>query len=252
MTDLKDSLDRLADEADPRPFDSSDIIAKARARTRSRHTVVASALGTVAVAGAMVVTLGGTGGDNDGHVATPSGGPTTSACVDGTPEPCGPLSKTDARSRKLTEQLAKARTNVISDRWTVVTDSRMSDPLQFVVTVPDGFYVASAKLGDAAGQVEMSFHVGKAPAGATLANFMPMLAPCTLGAHDCTERTLPDGTVARAETHNQPAAMEPTTYVTALRPDGTYIQVVAGLYGARPTAPFTLDEMFEFASVFTY
>jgi hypothetical protein len=248
--ELTRGLTMLADEADPAAVDTYAVIAKAKARTRNRRAGAATAFGTVAAIGALAVTFGAGGGTPP---ATPTIAGPWRVCVGIDDEPCTPLTETDDRSRKLTQQLAKSP-RVLPERFTVEQDGRDPAPLEFVVTNDkEKRYTAWATLLDPVDSVDISFEVGKVPAGTSIDGIPdPTFLPCTIGVRDCEARTLPDGTIARAETSNVPSAMEPITYATALRPDGTYIQVIAAVPEARPDPPFTLEELFEFATVFTY
>lgn len=265
MKDLNHGLDLLADEATPAPIDVHDVIAKAKARTRDRRAAAGTALATVAAVAAIAVTIGG---DKHGNGLNPAVQTTTSTPPDGCKidtkgTTCEVAVTVDQQSLKLTQQLAAARDTVIPAQFTVEPSAfpmnGNGEPLTFVTNGigGTGYYAAFARLTDSQGSVEIAIDVVKLAPGTPLGhvNSLPV-SPCTPGEGNCEERMLAAGTVARATTNARPPGVIEMNYMSAVRPDGTYVQVMIsapqGIPTPRPTLPLTLDDLFKFATVFTF
>lgn len=272
--DLRHGLNLLAEEVDPSPVDTYSIIKKANARTRNQRMGLASALGTVAVAVAMAATIGLTGSTSDPvRLATP---PTSTdpgaARICGKTENC-PVADpqkypSDAQAKRLDAQLAPVRDSLLLPGSTLERAGLPMfddvEPLQFaLITNQDGapsappVYEAVALMRTAEGTAALSIQILKLPPGTP---FGPVqgraLAPCD-GVPGCERRQLSDGTVATALADGNPPGIARSSTITAQRPDGTYVQVFASVGPAvnenpMPAAPFTTDDLFEFATVFTY
>jgi hypothetical protein len=99
----------------------------------------------------------------------------------------------------------------------------------------------------------------KNPAGTPLGHADgQFFGPCTAGESNCEIRTLPDGTQAAARENSRPPALQLASTLSAQRPDGTYVQVIASVglgpvptEPARPVPALTNADLFEFATVFT-
>lgn len=263
MKDLNHGLDLLADEATPAPIDVHDVIAKAKTRTRDRRASAVTALATVATVAAIAVTIGGDKHGNGLNPAVQTTTPTPPAgcTIDTKGKTCTVEVTVDQHSLKFTQQLAAARDTVIPAQFTVEPSAfpmnGNGEPLTFVATgMGTGYYAAYARLTDSQGSVEITIDVVKLAPGTPLGhvNSLPV-SPCTPGEGNCEERMLAAGTVARATTNARPPGVIEMNYMSAVRPDGTYVQVIIsaprGIPTPRPTLPLTLDDLFRFATVFT-
>lgn len=239
--DISHGLALLADNAEPAPIDSYDVISRARARTRNRKATAMVFAAVVAV-GALAVTL-------------PTDHPSTTAAEPG-----------ESRAARLTAQLAAALPEVIPARWETrptPPDNRPARtfgcpgyPLAFLVppgqpsTVPPpptedesrhGTCVALAWYRDTVGEIDLV--IGVSADGRWSSD------PCT--APRCEEHVLPDGTRWRIGPDAGVSPGYPEQVVESLRPDGTNILVRVWWHNRRATPPMTTDELAKFADKFT-
>jgi hypothetical protein len=242
MNDLNHGLDLLADEASPAPVDVHDIIAKAKARTRNRRATTATALATVAVAGAMIATIGTLGSEP----GPPVGSPPTS-----TFETMKAIEAIhDERARRFTQEFAAA--------WPTIAPAGASfTELEFSGHPLDANqdlyqYSAHTTLTDEQGTTMLDITVW--PPGVHVIDYRP----CQPGP-DCTVHQFADGTQAhvitgRMETLDGNIAEQHFLY--AMRPDGTRIDVREVNGDAprltRPATIFSTEDLFRFATLFTY
>lgn len=261
--DLSNGLAQLADDAEPAPIDTYDVIAKAKARTRNRRASAAAAFGTVAVVGALAITLGLPNADKDGIRV---GGPPTSTadCPNGVCQLPGPPAPPAAQGEIFDEQLAAAIDTLIPAGFTLERDPASTEtPLAFVGTSGQSgpVYTAQAWLLDAQGPASLTVYVLKKPAGTPLEHANGQIfGPCQQGEPNCEIRTLQDGTQATAQANARPPGLQLSSTMSAQRPDGTYIQVITsvgigavpGGEQARPEPPMTNEDLFKWATVFTY
>lgn len=284
MTDnLTHNLHLLADEVEPATVDSHDIIDRAKARTRHQRAGLASALGTVAVATAMAATIGLTGAEPDPMTGA---APTTSVtdgdkvCVIDDPPDCnGPVVpyEPDERSLKFDGQLAPVISTVITPRWQL--DKRgwpMYSAVEALQFVPEDYaienklrYSAVAVMSNGGARFELMITVGKVPPGMPFGPFMweslpddgqpgesgsGSVPPCEDGVAGCERRTLHDGSLAAAQADVTPPGVVRNSNITVLRPDGTFVQVIAASLrdSDTQTPPFSNEDLFAFADVFTY
>ena len=148
-----------------------------------------------------------------------------------------PPAEIDGRARRLTAQLATAMPDLLPD-FADRRDGAEFPPPEFSVNSADGphkTYFASAAF-DATTLFFVVDH-------RTADTFVPCVEP----GQDCTYRQFPDGTVAEVVVH--PEADMASLSLNALRPDGTTVLMMAG----GPQVPqLTVEDMFRFATVFTY
>lgn len=244
--DVTRGLSLLADEAEPVLIDSHDVVAKARARTRNRRATTATALATVAVVGALTVALGGW----PARQGTTAGTESTTIAPD---------LVDDGRAARFTEQFAAVWPTIVPAG--VTTESSQAavqelgsrlDPLEFVAhRLGLGFveYSAVAKLSDAAGTTELRIDIW--PPNEQFSE----LDPCP----PCSSHHLQDGTEARVQRGLITSdSLAERTYLTALRPDGSRIQVMEmnATYGStdvsRPDLVLDTDALLALATAFTY
>lgn len=261
--DVPTGLSMLADEAEPAPIDSREIISKARTRTRNRRASAATAFGTVAAVGALAVTLGFPNADKDG---TGVGGPpsTSPDCANGVCELPVPPAPSQEQADEFDTQLAAAIDNLIPAGFTLERDPESTEePLKFVGTDHgDGpVYTANGWLRDAQGPASITVYVLKKAAGTSLAHATgQFFGPCHQGEPNCEIRTLDDGTQATAQANQRPPGLQLSSTLSAQRPDGTYIQVITSIgigavpgdEQARPEPPMTNADLFKWATVFTW
>jgi hypothetical protein len=229
--DVIHGLALLADEAEPAPIDSRDVIARARARTRNRCATFATVLATVAVIGSLAVTLGLSRSSTD--VAT------------------DPRSTED----RLNTQMRTAAPHVIPSWWSWTAKNALVfhcwgalDGVQawdideqgtpIIHSIPQ-MCRTSGSYSDASGQIELGIDV-----------ILPPGSAVGCAAPDCESQRLPDGTMAWVIVAPEPAGRQVNQRLSALRPDGTTISVSLLYPVGRPMPPLTTDEMMKFATVF--
>ncbi|HET9139183.1 hypothetical protein [Actinophytocola sp.] len=259
---LTAGLNLLADEYSE-PVDIDGVIDAERSRRLRRRSVAAVTLGIVVLLTAVsVVTVTMNLGQRDQGAGPPTStaGPTM---INGRK---AVAREVDDRARKLTAQLAGARTALLPN-LTVGPDSentkgfREGTPpgLEFGKLVlvedldkPQRFvhYEALARLSDQQGVATFRISVYSPET--------PEPDGCYPGLPTCTSRTLPDGTKATWRTHLGDA-MGWNQAMTARRPDGTLIMVRISVWNlsngdkpTRPEVPLTQDQLYLFATVFSY
>jgi hypothetical protein len=246
--DITRGLALLADEVEPAPVDSRDVITRARTRTRDRRATVATAFATIALIGTLAATAG----------------------IPGSP-PAAPESREDRLTRVLTGAMA----DLIPSGWTLETRvPSESTPLTFRCdvsgtarvwaasdgqpptpiskTAPDGCS-AYADYDDGVGRVEINLVVHKFDLDFADACWE---APCTTRKGYVRE-VLSDGTQVKVTTLTGDSLSEAGTRdlqdVFAERPDGTQVSMsVSWPHGQRSNPPFTAEQLVRFASRFTY
>lgn len=226
--DVTRGLTMLADEAEPAPIDSHDVIARARARTRTRRTTVAAAFATVAVIGALAVTVGNPG---------TSSKPATTTTVATTPE-----SLTDQLTRQLTEALP----DLIPNEWKPVAEHPPEAPPLTFRCLGSGCD-AHAAYTDGAGKIDLRFQVDNIPRYGDSCE-----EHCTRVAGP-VRAELPDGTRTQVSVYTENLTSHEVQQLLASRPDGTQVSMsVTWPQGQRGATPLTTDEIVKFATLFTY
>lgn len=258
----------LADDMAPLDMDIDEVIAAARLRNRRRQAITASALGTVGVLIVLTVAVTMVGvGDNAPGPPPPIPPATSSSHA----IPAGPRQAkavTDDRSRKLTNQLAQAKSRVIPRDMRIEPDPQNAGhiiggppvPLEFILQEFDDLpsptteYTAFAKLSDELGWGTLRISVGHTNNRPGVEDEMV----CPAGSKSCVTRDFSDRTKAYLNYHIGTATGW-NQAMTALRPDGTYIMVACDVFffGAatgptRPQIPLSTDQLFDLATVFTY
>jgi hypothetical protein len=244
--DVSHGLALLADEAEPAPIDSHDVITRARTRTRDRRTT-ATVFAAVVALSALAVTLQGDRAD------TP------------------PAKQNERASVRLTAQLTAALPDLIPADWETRprTPTETRQPQTFycysdgpwitasVIAVPgpgdalDPMTETSPRVDlcgaqswyrDVEGEIEL--HVEVDPGKTWF--FDPCVAP------QCEEHVLPDGTRWRMSPNSGVSQYSGLQQIESLRPDGTHIQVFVTWQNNRATPPLTVDELLAFTDRFDY
>jgi hypothetical protein len=225
-------LTLLADEAEPAPIDTHDVITRA-IRTRSRRTTVAIAFGTAVVVGALAVALGvATREHKPPAVAPPTS--TNGFPVPGTEmvEPATDAERA-ARANRLQADLVDAFGRVLSDDWEHST---------FAFTCDLHGCWAEGDIKNDAGSVKLFVHV----------NGDFGLSACW--APNCAKQRLDDGSLAYVSDNEMDTidGKRRIMGVGAMRADGTTSSITVEWPPDRPTKPLTEDQWLEFATAFTY
>jgi hypothetical protein len=215
--DVTRGLTMLADEAVPAPIDSSDVITRARARTRNRSATLATAFATLAVVGSLAVTL------------NPSPRSTDAATADPTP------------GERLTTQLAEALPNVIPSRWTPLSSAAPEFHCPLNITVPDDMTTGPCSIQalytDSAGRIDLRVDVVHS-------------SDTKVACSGCDSQTLLDGTRTFTEVFS---ATQETghgyQWLRVVRPNGTRISV--GITYVIGSTPLNTDELAKWATVFS-
>jgi len=257
--DVTRGLALLAEEAEPAPVDSHDVITRARALSRRRRSM-ATAFAAVVAIGAAAVTLQADHSTN------------------------APAAQNDAHSQRLTAQLAAALPELIPDRWQAipappggkygpsnifscaqetqgtVVESTPEDPKTVVEPPQDpepdpgpASYIpecyAQSWYRDDKSDIQLNIEIGD----------HGMWSPCaTPGSPDfaypCREMTLPDGTQFWADLDEAEGAPERACQrSSALRPDGTQIRVsLCWSVDIDRPGPMKVEELAKFAEAFNY
>jgi hypothetical protein len=262
--DVSAGLRQLADDAQPAPIDTYDVIKKAKARTRNRRASAGAAFGTVAVVGALAFTLSFPNADkgNTG-VGTPTSTSANENCPPELGGKCIDPPVVNDQTAELDSQLASALASLTPAGFTFEKDPfSTGEMLKFTgAQNPSGtmVYTATAWIRDSQGPSAVTIFVLKRPAGTPLGHADGQyFGPCTAGESNCEIRTLDDGTQATARENARPPAMQLASTLTAQRPDGTYIQVISSVglgpvpsETPRPIPAMTNADLFKFATVFT-
>lgn len=281
---ISTGLALLADDMAPLEVDIDEVIAAARLRNRRRQAVTASALGTVGVIAVLTVAVTMVGvGDNRPGPPPPQPPATTSGAQSIPGRAANAV--IDDRARRLTHQLAQAKTRIIPTDMRIESDPKNAEhiiggppsPLEFILQDfadlpgPINEYTAFAKLSDELGWGTLRISVGHADQRPDIEGQMT----CAPGSKSCVTREFPDRT--RATLHyNIGTATGWNQGMTALRPDGTYIMVACDVFffdssivdappppssappqspppkPTRPQIPLSTDQLFDLATVFTY
>jgi hypothetical protein len=229
--DITRGLDLLADEAEPAIIDTQHVISRARMRTRGRRAITASALATVALVGALVVTLG-----NPAPTSEQGTTPPTDKTVEG----------------RLNRLLTEALPDVIPSNWSLLPDEPTArEPhLDFVCLDVNGSDCSTgADYNDGVGDIDLRISVSRIPRNfdeLCEVRYCPQWEPPV-------RKTLSDGTRTQVLTYTETPTSRNFQQLLAARPDGTQIDVVAiWPQGQRSGQPLTMDEILKFATVFTY
>lgn len=215
--DVTRGLTMLADEAEPAPIDSSDVITRARTRTRDRRATLATAFATLAVVASLAVSLNQPPRSTDAASADPPPG------------------------ERLTTQLKEALPNVIPSRWTPESSAVPEFHCPFSITVTyditTGPCSIQALYTDSAGQIDLRVDVVRS-------------SDTEVDCSGCDSQTLPDGT----RTFTEGFAATPETghgyqWMRVVRPNGTRISV--GITYVIGSTPLNTDELATWATVFT-
>jgi len=262
---LTAGLNLLADEF-ANGVDIDAVIETERVRTRRRRSVAAVAMAIVVLLTAVSVVTLTMNVDQGSQGASP---PTTQT---------SPTRKVingklaanrvvDDESRKLTGQLDAAKATLLPNLQ-IAPDPENTDNIQEgtppalefgKLFIDDGTeqpqeiqeYEAFAKLTDQQGVATIRISVSDNAA-------QRQDLDCLAGRSDCTSQVLPDGTKASWHTHIGDA-MGWNQNMVARRPDGTLTVVSLSVWtirdGDRPTrpeVPLTQEQLYKFATVFTY
>jgi hypothetical protein len=282
---LTAGLSLLADELTDPDVDIDAAIGAARLRAHYRQSVAATAAATVLVIAAITTFVATTdrGGDTVG--SPPSCAP-TSIQLDTTEQtattvppqfrtstPCRPTDgefpymvdwKENEQTANLTDQLAAARANLIPSSLRVDRDDsvntryiRGGPPPALVFGTAssddDAYVVAFAKLTDQQGSGFLEIAVNNGEHSTASVPFQP----CPTDGPTCTSKQFADGTTATWHS-NIGDTRGWTQYMGAVRPDGTTIVVTISVWPgngpapSRPQVPLTPDQLYQFATVFTY
>ncbi|HEV3358873.1 MAG TPA: hypothetical protein VG247_18900 [Pseudonocardiaceae bacterium] len=271
--------------------DIGDIVAASRTHIRRRRAVTATWLGTAAVVGVLagVITVVG----DHAPVSAAQGGPTTSPGPKVVPNNQPII---DDRARALDQQLNKVKNDVIPAGMTISPDPRdritvdgrvlgfefsttehdFSTDGQPLIKDSQGkpigpplytgrSYLLDVKLSDTQGWGTVSIQVMHKNSAATAAH----LPVCQAAPSACQTTDFPDGTraiVSTAESGRGYPNSGTDVRVGALRPDGTYIDILctnlpftAGpitsdspTQPTRPQTPLSAAELLKLATALTY
>lgn len=230
--DVSRGLALLADEAEPAPVDPYDVITRARVISRNRRATAAAAFATVALVGALAVTVG----NPDRHERT------TAATT--------PEDLTDRMNRQLTEALP----DLIPSRWSPVDDPNVEGPAPRFTCEPapatptsyrchlhavydDGH--GALRFGISADKIERDF------LNSCDEEYCDLWGPAL-------EEKLPDGTRAKSFTYTEKVTPRDSQTLLVERPDGSQVAVnVTWQQGQRSEPPLSGEEILKFATVFS-
>ncbi len=250
---LAEGLAAVAADARPAPVDLAEPVAAG-----ARHWRLAgTAAGLLVAAGVFAAVLGLGSAPPDPPRAAPRTPPTDSPTVvpSAVPVAGDPAGRFDRRSRRLTAQLAGARPDVLPGRGdlqpavvTTSTGTVLWAPLVFHLgDVPDT-YRAMATLGGGRDAAVLAIEVGYRDPHAD-----PRYLPCPAFELDCTDRGFPDGTYGGVTVLTEPETDQTINRLTVMRPDGTFCHVAVFYRERRPDPPpLGVDDLFRFATVFSY
>jgi len=246
--------ERLAAElaelaADPLPEDDVEVQPR---RWRS----VGVAVGVLLAAGVFAAVLGlgepASAPPNDSPWSPPPTDP--SAAPGPMPSVDNPAAAIDNRARRLTAQLAKARTRVLAGidvapiAVSTTNGSEPWDPLEFRVADTPDLYLAMALLGAGHDAALLKIDVGRRDPDAD-----PRYTPCPEFQLNCTYRQFPDGTYGAVNVFTEPETDHTVHRLTAMRPDGTFMHATVYYVEARSDPPpLDVADLFRFATVLTY
>lgn len=226
--DVTYALRLLADDADPNPIDSRLVVAVAKARTRSRRAVAASAVVTLGAVGALAMAVTSL---TEPPVTTTPGdrlGPVVRTEV----TPATPDERA-AREERLQGELNAAFERVLPEGWTHG---------RFPFTCDPTGCLAQDDLVDDDGPFRLYVYVS--------GDFRQ--TPCR--EPDCDETVLDDGTVIALNVVNR-ISQRPnfsSVQISAMRRDGTSVSINAEWRVDRSTPSMSDDRWRELGSALTY
>jgi hypothetical protein len=194
-------------------------------------------------------------GDDSGAPAADPSPPPVPPTVGHVPVVVDPAPSFDNRSRRLTVQLAAARSTVLPAPTELgpaavagPTGRVLWAPLVFHVSETPDVYFAIATLGSGRDAAVLKLDVGYRRPDAE-----PAFTPCPRYQRVCTARRFPDGTSAAVAVFSEAVSGQTINRLTVLRPDGTFCNVAVFYREQRPDPPpLGVDDLFRFATVFTY
>lgn len=230
--DITRGLDLLADEAAPAIIDTQHVISRARMRTRGRRAITASALATVALVSALVLTLGNPAPTSE-QGTTPPPGKTVEGWL----------------NRLLTEALP----DVIPSNWSLLPASPTEEQgpqLEFQCYDSNANGCgAHANYNDGVGDIDLQISVNRIPRNfddLCDVQYCPQWEPPV-------RQTLRDGTRTQVLTYTEKPTSRDIEELLATRPDGTQIKVaVIWPQGQRSEPALARNEILQFATVFSY
>jgi hypothetical protein len=225
--DVTYALRLLADEADPNPIDTRLVIALAKARTKSRRAIAASAIVTLGAVGALAMTVTAL---NEPPPTTPGDrlGPVVRTEV----TPATPDERA-AREERLQGELTVAFERILPQGWTHG---------RFPFTCDPTGCLAQDDIVDDAGTFRLSVYVS--------GDFRE--TPCR--EPDCEQTVLDDGTVIALNVGNE-VSQRPnfsSVQISAMRRDGTSISINAEWRVDRSAPSMSADRWRGFGSALTY
>lgn len=227
--DITRGLAALADEAHPAPIDSHTVVQLARAHTRARRAIVASAFATVVAAGALVVALTTLAGSaRDGDVAA---------------SPTAPQNRKTATSEENAERKPRLRAELTAAFNRILPDDWQHSTFGFGCDETGCF--AEGDLVDEHGAIAVHLYTS------TVAN----LGEFTCGAAECVHANLHDGTTVafhKATTDDTSGGPGKRVSVSAARPDGTVMSMSVRWPENRPAPELTDAQWMEFGAALTY
>jgi hypothetical protein len=175
------------------------------------------------------------------------------------PEPTAadPAPSFDNRARRLTAQLAAARSRVLPGVAEIGPAAVVSAdgvevqwaPLVFHVSAetPD-LYLALATLGSGRDAATLKLDVGFRDPDA-----LPAFTPCPDFQETCDQRHFADGTVGSVIVFDEPTSNQTINRLTIMRPDGTFLHASVFYREPRPDPPpLGVEQLYTFATVFSY
>ncbi len=180
--------------------------------------------------------------------------PATIAPTVAAPAVENPAPSFDNRARRLTAELATARTRVLPRvevqpaAVSSPSGTELWAPLVFHVADTPDLYLAMATLGAGHDAAVLKIDVGYRSPDAD-----PPWTPCPEYQQDCTYRRFPDGTYGAVAVFTEPASDQTIHRLTVMRPDGTFSHVSVFYRERRPDPPpLSPADLFRFATVFRY
>ncbi len=248
--------ERLAAElaelaADPWP---EEDVEPAPRRWRS----VGVAAGVLLVAGVFAAVLGlgepASAPPNDSSWSPPPTDPSATGAPGPPPSVGNSAAAIDNRARRLTAQLAKARSRVLAGvdvapiAVSTTYGSEPWEPLVFHVADTPDLYLAVALLGAGHDAALLKIDVGRRDPDSD-----PRYTPCPEFQLDCTYRRFPDGTYGAVSVFSEPETDHTVHRLTAMRPNGTFLHATVYYVEARSDPPpLDVADLFRFATVLNY
>ncbi len=225
-------LAALVAAAGPPLVDLADVVEAGKAQRRHRRRTAVAAAAVLIAAGTAAALL--TAGEPE-PVASERA-PVRVVDRVGDAEPV-----VDDRARRLTAQLAAAMDDVLPDVTDLQPVSGQQPPLEFSIAQAGGSpapYIAEARFS----RTLLFFFVDSRAADTYV--------PCAEPGLDCTSRQFPDGTVAEVTVNTETS--NTSLSLISLRPDGTIFHVFVNGTGEPGPPELSVEDMFRFATVFTY